>query len=249
MEAYIYAFGSVVLVSLISFVGIFTLALREDLLRKYVFVLVSLAVGALVGDVFLHLVPESFAATENALLPSLLIIAGIFIFFVFEKFLHWHHHSQRCQSPHPVGRMILFSDGVHNFLDGLIIGASYLLSIEVGLATTLAVILHEIPQEIGDFGVLLYSGYSKTKALWYNFLSALFAVVGVAAVFLIGRWSDDLASYLIPLAAGGFTYVALSDLVPELNREANIPSRYLIQFASIAVGVLVMVLLLLLPAI
>lgn len=249
METYIYAFGSVALVSLISFVGIFTLALREDLLRKYVFVLVSLSVGALVGDVFLHLLPETFRAAENTLLPALLVIAGIFIFFIFEKSLHWHHHDQAYESVRPVGKMILLSDGVHNFVDGLIVGASFLVSVEVGLATTLAVILHEIPQEIGDFGVLLYAGYTKSRAIWYNFLSALFAVVGVAAVFLVGRFSENLASYLIPLAAGGFTYVALSDLVPELHRETRSLSGYLIQIIAIALGVAAMVLLLLWPAI
>jgi zinc and cadmium transporter len=245
METYIYAFVSVGAVSLFSLVGIFTFGLREDILKKYTLVLVSLAVGALIGDAFLHLLPEAFEEASDLRIPSGLVIVGILLFFIFEKFLHWHHHEGDCESAHPLGKMILFSDGMHNFLDGLIIGASYLVSIEVGIATTLAVILHEIPQEIGDFGVLLHSGYTKTKALWYNFLSALLSVGGVIVIFIIG--SEKFSSWIVPLAAGGFIYVALSDLVPELHRDKGSRGRYFfIQIASIGVGVLAMATLLLL---
>lgn len=232
MSVYIYPLLSVAVVSLVSLIGLFTVGLKEALLQKYVFVLVSLAVGALLGDAFIHLIPESFSEIANPQYISLAIIGGILLFFLLEKFLHWHHHSD-CQNPHPVGKLVLISDSVHNFIDGLLIGGSFLLSPEVGLATTLAVLLHEIPQEIGDFGILLHAGFSKTKALWLNFVSALFAFGGVLAAFLIQNFALNITALLIPLTAGGFIYIALSDLLPELHKTKD----FKISFAQIiAIG-------------
>lgn len=246
MEIYLYSFTSVIIVSLISLAGLLTLSLREDLLRKYIFILVSLAVGALLGDAFIHLIPEAFEKISNPTLISLGIIAGIFIFFILEKILHWHHdHGSEEMTPHPTGSLILISDGVHNFIDGLIIGASYLISIEVGIATTIAVILHEIPQEIGDFGILLHAGYTKGKALWLNFLSALLAIAGMIVALSLGGATETFALWLIPLTAGGFIYIALSDLIPELQKIKTIKYS-LIQLLAIAVGITAMVLLLIL---
>src|SRR3989338_3544563 len=178
ITTYIYAFLSVLVISLISLVGVFTLSLREELLRKYMSIFISLAVGALLGDAFIHLIPEALETSSNTILSSVLIIAGILIFFLLEKFLHWHHHGEDKEETHihPVGALVLFSDGVHNFMDGIIIGASFIVSAPVGIATTLAVILHEIPQEVGDFAVLLHAGYTKARALWLNFLSALLSI-------------------------------------------------------------------------
>ena len=159
MSTYIFALASVVVVSLVSLVGILGLSFRKDLLEKYIFIFISLAVGALLGDAFIHLIPEAFESA-NPLLVSILIVAGILLFFVLEKFLHWHHHGDDTEKNHvhPMGKLILISDGVHNFIDGVIIGTSFMISIPIGLATTLAVVLHEIPQEIGDFAVLLHAG-------------------------------------------------------------------------------------------
>lgn len=240
---YLYALGSVLIVSLVSLAGIFTLTLREELLRKYIFLLVSLAVGALLGDAFIHLLPEGFAGIENATNVSLAVIAGILIFFVLEKVFHWHHHleGEDISTIHPTGRMILVSDGIHNFIDGLIIGASYLVSVEVGIATTLAVILHEIPQEMGDFGVLIHSGYTTGKALWFNFLSALLAVFGTILALTVGS-TEKLTLWLIPFAAGGFIYIAMSDLIPELHKTKNV-SHSVLQFIAVLVGIGAMVLL------
>lgn len=243
MSVYMYSLVSVIVVSLVSFIGIFTLSLRTDILKKYVFLLVSLAVGALLGDAFIHLLPEAFEKIANPTNISILIIAGIFIFFILEKVLHWHHHNSECDTPHPVGRLILFSDGMHNFVDGLIIGTSYLVSIELGLATTIAVILHEIPQEIGDFGVLIHAGYTKARALWWNFVSALFAIIGVLGAFLLGQFGSMFAVWFVPFAAGGFIYVALSDLIPELQKTKS--AKYsLLQLVFIAIGIGAMLLLL-----
>jgi zinc and cadmium transporter len=238
--------GSVLLVSAISLIGIFTLSLKESFIKGVTFVLVGIATGALLGDAFIHLIPEAFAETTNPTALSLTIIAGMLIFFVLEKFLHWHHHQGLEGSEpdvHPVGKMILVSDGVHNFVDGLIIAASYLVSIEVGIATTIAVVLHEIPQEIGDFGVLIHSGYTKGKALWLNFLSALAAVLGAAVGLLLGGSVEAFTLWLVPLAAGGFIYIALTDLIPELHKTTSV-RHSLLQLVAVIAGVLAMVALL-----
>ena len=243
---YLYSFLSVIAVSFISLIGVFTLAIKEHVLRKYIFLLVSLAVGALLGDTFIHLIPEAFANINNATYAAIAILGGIFVFFVLEKVLHWHHHAlgeEKEETIHPTGRMILISDSVHNFIDGLIIAASYLLSIEVGIATTLAVMLHEIPQEMGDFGVLIHSGYTKIQALWFNFLTALTAIAGVLVVLLANSASVFLSIWLVPFAAGGFIYIAMSDLVPELHKTKH-PGHSFLQFIAILVGVVAMLALL-----
>jgi len=251
---YFYAFASVLAVSAVSLVGVFTLSLRENWLRRYLYLLVSLAVGALLGDALIHLIPEAAETFTDGTTLSLLVIAGILIFFALEKVLHWHHqHSSTgelcsCETGigdtiRPTGRLILASDGLHNFLDGLILGAGYLVSVEVGLATTLAIILHEIPQEIGDFAVLLHAGYSKTRALWLNFLSALVAVIGTAAALALGAAAESLTVWLLPFAAGGFIYIALSDLVPELHQTPRL-RQALSQLLAILLGLVMMLALL-----
>ncbi len=220
MDLYLYTFGSVVAVSLLSLTGILLLSFKEELFRKYLFLFISVAVGALLGDAFIHLIPEAFEETENTGLVSVLIIIGILAFFILEKFLHWHHHGEDLgkEGVHPVGKLILVSDGVHNFLDGVVIAASFTVSLPVGLATTLAVILHEIPQEVGDFAVLLHAGYTKKHALCLNFLSALSALLGAALFFAIGEFAEPIAAYFVPLTAGGFIYIAVADLIPELHK-------------------------------
>lgn len=246
IDTYFYTFISVLIVSCVAFVGLLTLSMRTDLLRSYVFVLVSLAIGALLGDAFIHLIPGAFATIENPLHVSLLVIAGILIFFSIEKILHWHHHgtdNELHTGTAPVGRLILLSDGFHNFIDGVIIGASYLVSVEVGIATTIAVIAHEIPQEIGDFGVLLYAGYTKMRALLLNFVSALFAIFGAAVSLVFGSSTETLVQFLVPVAAGGFIYIALADLIPQLPKSTRAGAS-IMQLGAVLAGVCIMVALL-----
>lgn len=246
MSVYLYSILSVMAVSMISLIGIFTLSLKEQLIKKYLFLLVSLAVGALIGDAFIHLIPEAFEATNNPTFISLLIIGGILIFFILEKILHWHHHhldDDKCSLIHPTGKMILFSDGVHNFIDGLIIGISYMVSVEIGIATTIAIILHEIPQEIGDFGVLIHSGYSTKRALFLNFISSITALSGTIIALIIGNSIEIITLWLIPIAAGGFIYIAMTDLIPEIHKTKHWPHSIL-QFAFILIGIVAMILLL-----
>ena len=244
---YVYALLSTLAVSFVSLAGLFSLSSKEDSIKKYIYIFVSLAAGALLGDVFIHLLPESFESIENGTVIGLLVIAGFFVFFLLEKFLHWHHHSEDAHEhhTHPVGKLVLFSDGVHNFIDGVVIGVSFMISIPVGIATTIAVILHEIPQEIGDFAVLLHAGYTRARALWLNFLSALAAVLGTLLAFVLGENSEALITYVLPVAAGGFIYIAGSDLIPELQK-TKIFKQSLAQFAALVAGILLMLALTLL---
>lgn len=247
MTIFVYAFLSVFLVSLVSLIGTFTLSLNKSLLRRFVSLLVSLAVGALFGDAIIHLIPEALSSFDKSEVAGFFIILGIIVFFALEKFLHWHHHHEPTPHTHtvsPVGRIVLVSDGVHNFLDGIIIGAAYMVSVEVGMATTLAVILHEIPQEIGDFGVLIYAGYTRTRALVVNFLSALVAMFGLFFAFFLGNTIESVVPALIAIAAGSFLYIAGSDLVPELQKTYEFKKSF-VQFLAVIVGVALMFSLLL----
>jgi zinc and cadmium transporter len=202
---------------------------------------VSLSVGSLLGGAFLHLIPEAFGERGFSLKISFLILAGILTFFIIENFIHWRHcHIPTSKNhPHSFGTMNLIGDGLHNLIDGLIIAAAYFVNLPLGIATTLAVVIHEIPQEIGDFGVLLYAGFSKRKALFFNFLSALMAMVGAIIGILFSENSQVFASVIIPIAAGGFLYIAGSDLIPEIhkNQEKSFPLKNLI---GIILGILIM---------
>ena len=256
---YLYTFASVFIVSIISLVGIVTLSMKERLLHKMLFVLVSVAAGAMFGDALIHLIPESFKEGGSAALTSLSILLGIVSFFVLEKFLRWKHvhtvengvgeemHAEALahgSAPAaPLGHLVLVSDGMHNLIDGIIIGSSYLISIEVGIATTIAIVLHEIPQEISDFGILLHAGFSKAKAILMNFLSALTSFIGAGIALIVGGNIDALLPMTAAFAAGSFLYIAGSDLVPEIHRTSD-PGRSLIQFAAILFGIGIMFLLL-----
>lgn len=245
---WIYSLLSVAVVSLISLVGILTLSIKLERLRKILIYLISFSAGALIGDAFIHLLPEIVEESGGFEVKiSLYVISGIVISFVIEKFIHWRH----CHLPitaehkHPFAWMNLFGDSMHNLIDGMIIGAAYLVSIPVGIATTIAVILHEIPQEIGDFGVLIHGGFSVKKAIFLNFLTALTAVIGTVVVLIFGSYAENAVFFLIPFAAGNFIYIASTDMIPELHKETAV-SKSIGQLISFALGVCVMLLLLLL---
>lgn len=247
MEIWVYTLGSVFIISITSFIGILGLSFDRERLKNILIFLVSFAIGGLFGDAFIHLLPEAFEKLGTNLITSLYILLGILIFFVLEKFIRWRHcHIPTSEDhPHPLVTMNLIGDTVHNFIDGLLIGASYIVSIPIGITTSLAVILHEIPQEIGDFGVLLHGGISIRKAMTYNFLSALSAVLGAVISLIIGSYIEGYTLALLPITAGGFLYIAGSDLIPELHHEVR-ASRSLWQLISIIMGIGVMALLLLL---
>ncbi len=249
---WLYSLASVLLVSALSLAGAATLFLSRSLLERVIFILVSLSVGALYGDAFIHLIPEVLESGVTPLLTSLYVLGGICIFFILEKFLRWRHQHGDVENEdshgmhtHHIGPLVLIGDGVHNFIDGVIIGVSYLISVEVGIATTIAVIFHEIPQEIGDFGLLLHAGFSQKKALLFNFVSASFAILGVLVSLLLGPGIESIMPIALAFAAGGFIYIAGSDLVPELHKTKEI-GKSILQLLSIFAGVGIMLLLLLL---
>ncbi len=243
-----YTLISVIIVSLISLVGVFTFSINQKKLEQALIYLVSLSAGTLLGDAFIHLIPEAYENGNDGLLIGLYILAGIMFFFIVEKFFHWRHCHQvpSAHHPHPFSYIVLAGDTVHNFIDGLIIASSYLVSIPVGIATTIAVILHEIPQEIGDFGSLIYGGFSRAKALLFNFITGLTAVAGAIVVLSISNLNiTDINNFLIPFAAGGFIYIASSDLIPELHKNTE-PKKSLGQIILFMVGIGLMMSLLLL---
>ncbi|KAF0133238.1 MAG: zinc/iron permease [Candidatus Saganbacteria bacterium] len=245
-----YTLLSVLLVSLVSLIGIFFISAKESWLKEILLVLVSFSAGSLLGGAFIHILPEAVKETGFTPILSFYILSGILIFFALEKIIFWRHcHIPTSKShPHPVTYLNLIGDGFHNFLDGMLIAGSYLASIPLGIATTLAVLIHEVPQEIGDFGVLIYGGFSKPKALALNFASAAAAFIGAFLVLILSLKSEMISSFLLPITAGGFIYIAGSDLIPELKKEVSI-RRSLIQFFSVVFGILIMAGLLFIPGI
>lgn len=249
VQTVLYTIISVIIVSLISLVGITTFLFKKDTSR-ILLLLVSLSVGTLLGGAFLHLLPEAVRELGLGLKVSFLVLAGFLIFFIIERFVHMHHcdlpeSQQAHHHAYHLGIMNLVGDGVHNFIDGLVIAGSYLISLPLGIATTIAVVLHEIPQEIADFGVLLYSGMSKKRALFFNFLSATIAIIGAIVGLSIGARSETFSILLLPFAAGGFMYIVGSNLIPELHRECNWKES-IWQLLMIIAGIGLMYLLLLL---
>jgi zinc and cadmium transporter len=240
-----YTLISVVIVSLISLVGVFTLAVKPEKLNRILIYLVSFAAGTLLGDAFIHLIPEAYEESGNTGAIPIYLLSGILIFFILEKFVHWRHcHKVACDDhPHPITYTILAGDTIHNFIDGLIIAASFIVSIPVGIATTAAVIFHEIPQEIGDFGSLVYGGYARTKALLFNFLTAISAIIGAIIVLTLNINDGVLIEFLVPFAAGGFVYIASSDLIPELHKNTE-PKKSFWQLVTFVLGIGLMLVLL-----
>jgi len=232
---------STFLVSLVSFIGIFTLSLKEKILEKVLLFLVSLSIGGLMGGAFLHLLPEAVEKFENGEV-FLYTLAGFFLFLIIEKIIHWRHcHKSHCPI-HAFAYMNLIGDGIHNFIDGLIMAAGFIASPGLGIASTVAIFLHEIPQEIGDFGVLVYGGFSRKKALIFNFLTALTAILGGVFGFYLLSFTEIASKFLLAFAAGGFLYIAASDLIPEIRKEMDI-KKFLVNFGVIFLGILTMYLL------
>ena len=230
-------------VSFVSFVGVLTLAMRDRTLHSLLFLFVSLAAGTLLAVAFFHLIPEGIerVGTEQTMQFA---VAGIVMFFVIEKFLQWHHHHKHHhegeKGEHPLTYLSLIGDGVHNFIDGTVIAVSFITDPAVGVVSTLAIIAHEIPQEIGDFSLLIYGGFTKKKALLFNFLSAITALVGAMLTFYFYSSVPNLTALLLPLAAGNFIYIACVDLVPEIHKEREL-KKSVMQFAAFLLGMFLII--------
>lgn len=232
-------------VSLMAFVGFGSLLLAKKILSKILAIVVAFAAGGLLGGAFFHLLPESIELGG----PTFeLTLFGILIFFTLDSLLwiyHCHgghqlhdasHGIGSCPTPtKPVGLLNLVGDAVHNFTDGILLASAFLVSPALGFATTVAIALHEIPQEVGDFGILIHSGYDRRKALWLNFLVALTILLGVIVTFVAGTRIVGLTAYTIPFAAGGFIYMACTNLLSEVKEEPSLKKR-LIQTGALLVG-------------
>lgn len=238
MDTLIWILLATLFVSIISLVGIFTLSIKEKILQKMLLFMVALSAGALMGGAFLHLLPESidrFGSTGSFMFG----LIGFLTFFIIEKVLHWRHcHEGHCEV-HTFAYMNLVGDSVHNFIDGLIMAASFVVDIRLGVITTAAVALHEIPQEIGDFGVLVYGGFTKARALMMNFVTALTAVLGGILGYILSSQMQYAIIFLLPFAAGGFVYIGASDLVPEIRKETKL-DKSMISIAMFIIGILIM---------
>jgi len=222
---------------LLAFAGIFTFFIPKKIFEKIIIFLVAFTTGTLLGGAFFHFLPEAFEKI-SLLFLLILVLVGFMLFFLLEKYVHWRHcHEGECEV-HPVSYLILYGDSVHNFIDGLIIAGSFLISVPFGIISSLLVMAHELPQEIGDFGVLVYGGFEKNKALFYNFFAQLFSVLGGILGFYFFSAKEYL-TFLLPIAAGGFLYIALADLIPEVFKEKK-PIKILINIIVIILGLLLL---------
>jgi zinc and cadmium transporter len=226
-------------ISLASLGGIFFISLKDDLLNKIITHLVTFATGVLLGGAVLHLMPEAFELKVNA--PAWMLI-GIVSFFVLEKFLFWRHCHNGVCTIHPVRYLNLIGDGIHNFVDGSVIAAAFVTDIRLGVTISILVLAHEIPQEIGDFGILVYGGFTKTKALFYNLVSAATCIVGGVVAYFFAARIKNLTGILIAFAAGNFLYMALVDLLPEFRR-IKTARGFILQFILFSAGIAFMWLL------
>ena len=230
---------STFIVSLISLVGVFTLAIKDKLLERVLFYFIGFSAGALIGGAFLHILPEVLQK-NNSIIVFYYLILGFVLFFMLEKYLHWRHcHEGRQCHVHTFTYLNLIGGTCHNFIDGMVIAVAFIASFKLGIATTLAIILHEIPRELGDFGVLVYGGFSKRKALICNFFSAVAAMVGSICGYFIADFTHNSSNVILPITAGGFIYIAASDLIPELHKENNL-KRSSLAFLAFLSGIIFM---------
>jgi len=227
------------LISLCVWVAVMFLFFKKETLSKITMFLVSLSAGALIGGAFLHLLPEASEGMEAEKL-FFVVLSAFVLFFLIEKLFHWRHcHKENCEV-HTFGYMNLVGDFLHNFIDGLVIASVFLVDFKLGIITTLAIALHEIPQEIGDFGVLIHAGFNKTKALVLNYIVALSIVLGGVVGYFAAFYIDGAIAYLLPIAAGGFIYIAASDLMPEIRKESNL-KKSITSFGVFLLGIILMI--------
>jgi zinc and cadmium transporter len=240
MSVLTWIIGTTFVISLIAFVGALTLFLKERLLNKILMVLVAFSAGALVGGAFLHLMPEAIievGVDEVSILNVFLyLLLGFCIFFILEQLIRWHHHHATTHPEiMPFSYLILIGDGLHNLIDGLVMAASFMVSFHVGIVTALAIALHEIPQEIGDFGVLVYGGFNRVKALILNYVSATTVIFGGIIGYLLYAWIGTSVVFLLPFAAGNFIYIACTDLIPEIRFKESL-KKSLVRFCMFLTG-------------
>ncbi|MBN1331977.1 ZIP family metal transporter [Candidatus Dojkabacteria bacterium] len=241
-----YAILSSAGISCIALVGLFTIGWKSKKVKDISYFLVALAAGTLLGDTFFHLLPEALEESSNVDEILFAVLMGILVLFIFEKYLHWHHHGKiECEEcGHSRHNKVLymtnlFGDGLHNFLDGIAIAAAFGVSPVIGLSVTLAVALHEIPQEIADFGILMHAGFSKSRALFFNFISGLTSIAGAIIYIAFAEQLEPVEPLIIAFVAGVFLQISLSDLFVEI-KESKRKLYDIILFGMLAVGLIIM---------
>jgi zinc and cadmium transporter len=227
--------GSSILMCGLALVGIVTVSMKEATLKRLLLPLVALSAGSLLGGAFFHMIPEAIEKTGAELTVYIYVVAGFSFFLLLEQFLHWHHcHRDETDCKRPLTYLILIGDGIHNFIGGIAVAGTFLIDIRLGISTWLAAAAHEVPQEIGDFGVLVHGGWSRKKALLLNGLSASsFLLGGLLAYSLsFSSWIYNL----IPFAAGNFIYIGASDLIPEVNKHHSL-YKNILHFICFGIGI------------
>ncbi len=233
MKTLLWIIASGLLMMGIAMVGAVMLLLKEKTLQRILLPLVAFSAGSLIGGAFFHMIPASVMARGGNLAVFMWVIFGFLVFFAVEQFLHFHHcHRVSAVCKKPLTYLILIGDGLHNFLGGLAVAGTFLIDIRLGITTWLAAAAHEVPQELGDFGILLHGGWSKRKALLYNVLSGSSFLIGALLAYAASFRID--VAFLVPFAAGNFLYIGASDLVPEVNKhhEAKVNIIHFTAFVS-----------------
>ena len=233
--------GSSILMCVLALVGVTTLSLTDKALHRLLLPLVALSAGSLLGGAFFHMIPESLEKIGKDTTVYMYVVGGFAFFLLLEQLLHWHHcHREDTHCVKPQTYLILIGDGIHNFIGGIAVAGTFLIDIRLGISTWLAAAAHEVPQEIGDFGVLVHGGWSRKKALLLNFLSASTFLLGGLFTYIFSF--SDWIYYLIPFAAGNFIYIGASDLIPEVNKHESF-SRNILHFCCFCIGILVLLVL------
>jgi zinc and cadmium transporter len=234
MTPFLWIFFGGLLMSAIALIGSVTLILREETLKKLLLPLVALAAGTLLGGALFHMIPASVDKLGNHVSIYVWILVGFGLFLGLEQFLHWHHCHRAPSEHRPLTYLILIADGLHNFIGGLAVAGAFLIDVRVGISAWIAAAAHEIPQELGDFGILIHGGWRKGSALLYNFLSALTFLIGGIVAYGASLTTD--VTFLLPFAAGNFIYIAAADLIPEIKHEEN-ATLNVVHFLSFLAGI------------
>ena len=236
MNIFWWVISGTAVLSLISLAGVLVLFFNDRLIKKIILWLVAFSAGALLAGALLEMIPESIDQFGSNSAIFLWVIAGFSLFFLLEQFIHWHHcHQAVCDHTKPIGYLVLIADSLHNFIDGIAIAGAFMVDVRIGVITLIVAALHEIPQELGDFGILIHSGWTKIKALLFNFVSGLAAILGGLLAYILSN-SVNL-DFILPFAAGNFIYIACSDLIPEVKHHEKMKTN-IIHFSAFILGIL-----------